>query len=551
MYVLYSALLPSPSWSARRGSSTRRCSRRKYIGSLRERFGRLPLSFNLDGEPSLWVHAVSVGEVLAARPIAEELKTRFPGFRLLVSTTTAAGQQLAKRQLPERGRRLLLPDRLRVGRAARARPCEAPAAGADGRRDLAEYPARMPAPRRQDRDRERPRLDPVVRRATACFGRCSAACWRDVDAFCMQSDESARRMIALGADPSRVTVTGSLKFDAARLPASPAQGRPRERVLRYFRVPHDRIVVVAGSTMRGEELPVLRAFRRDQTRLAARAAGHRAAPRRSVHEVDAHRARRRLRHGAPHGAGRRRRSARRRRRARHDRRAGARSTRSRRWPSLAEAWSRPAGTTSSSRRCTGGRLSSGRRCPTSPRSPTCSSPSDAAVQVANRRGARGGADLARRAIRCAGPRSARRRARWSTRTAAPRRRTLEVIARLLPRSGRSCDPSAGPLTHLVLTIASHLYALGTRVRRRSRCRRPDARAASTRPVVSVGNLASAARGKTPLVGVHRATARRRGRAARHPEPRVRPRTRAGGWRHRRQRRRSGFAPTSSARATSR
>src|SRR4026207_1968059 len=39
----------------------------KYLGSLGQRFGYLPVSFNLDGDPSIWVHAVSVGEVLAAR----------------------------------------------------------------------------------------------------------------------------------------------------------------------------------------------------------------------------------------------------------------------------------------------------------------------------------------------------------------------------------------------------------------------------------------------------------------------------------------------------
>ena len=38
----------------------------------------------------------------------------------------------------------------------------------------------------------------------------------DVDRFCMQSEESARRLIDLGADPARVTVTGSLKFDSLR-----------------------------------------------------------------------------------------------------------------------------------------------------------------------------------------------------------------------------------------------------------------------------------------------------------------------------------------------
>jgi 3-deoxy-D-manno-octulosonic-acid transferase len=82
----------------------------------------------------------------------------------------------------------------------------------------------------------------------------------DVDRFCMQSDESARRLIDLGADPARVTVTGSLKFDSLKLPTASSHGKPRERVLRFFRIAPHRQVVVAGSTMRGEETAVLRAF---------------------------------------------------------------------------------------------------------------------------------------------------------------------------------------------------------------------------------------------------------------------------------------------------
>jgi 3-deoxy-D-manno-octulosonic-acid transferase len=82
----------------------------------------------------------------------------------------------------------------------------------------------------------------------------------NVDRFCMQGEESARRVIELGADPSRVVVTGSLKFDSAAAPETHA--RARGRVLRFLRVGADRPVIVAGSTMRGEELAVLRAFRR-------------------------------------------------------------------------------------------------------------------------------------------------------------------------------------------------------------------------------------------------------------------------------------------------
>src|SRR5207302_1520231 len=72
-----------------------------------------------------------------------------------------------------------------------------------------------------------------------------------VDRFCMQSEESARRLIDLGADASRVTVTGSLKFDSLQIPTAATHGKPRERVLRFFRLAPNQVVIVAGSTMKG------------------------------------------------------------------------------------------------------------------------------------------------------------------------------------------------------------------------------------------------------------------------------------------------------------
>src|SRR6202163_1646084 len=73
----------------------------KYIGSLGQRLGYLPLSFNVDGEDSIWIHAVSVGEALTARALAADLKSRYPRLRLFLSTTTIAGQQVARRSLTD------------------------------------------------------------------------------------------------------------------------------------------------------------------------------------------------------------------------------------------------------------------------------------------------------------------------------------------------------------------------------------------------------------------------------------------------------------------
>jgi 3-deoxy-D-manno-octulosonic-acid transferase len=261
MYLVFSAvlalgLLVGSPWFLYQG-----LRRRKYFGSLRERLGWLPVSFNLDAEPSIWIHAVSVGEVLASRPLVEELRTRYPGFRLFVSTTTVAGQQLARRQFPDVDGVFYFPldfawivrrvfDRVRprllvllegeiwphVLREARRRGVKT--AIVNGRVSARSFPRyRL--------------LGPLMRRVLG-----------DLDAICMQSDEGARRITLIGADPSRVKVTGSLKFDAVKVPPPSAHGRPRDRVLRFFAVPPTRPVIVAGSTMRGEERPVLQAFRR-------------------------------------------------------------------------------------------------------------------------------------------------------------------------------------------------------------------------------------------------------------------------------------------------
>jgi 3-deoxy-D-manno-octulosonic-acid transferase len=88
----------------------------------------------------------------------------------------------------------------------------------------------------------------------------------DVDRFCMQTEESARRIIDIGAEASRVVVTGSLKFDSISSPVAPnLEARGQNRVLRYFRITSGRPVIVAGSTMPNEEPFVLEAFRKIKT----------------------------------------------------------------------------------------------------------------------------------------------------------------------------------------------------------------------------------------------------------------------------------------------
>ncbi|HAK54656.1 MAG TPA: 3-deoxy-D-manno-octulosonic acid transferase [Acidobacteria bacterium] len=234
---------------------------RKYIGSLRQRLGYLPVSFNLDGEPSIWIHAVSVGEVLAARALLPELRECYPSLRLFMSTTTMTGQRLARQNLQGLDGVFYFPFDLSfiVNRTLRlVRP------KLFIMMETEIWPNLLRACRRQGvktmlvNGRISARSFPRYRAIRPLFRHVL----EQIDRYCAQGNESAQRLIDLGADPARVIVTGSLKFDSLEPPTARPALQSRDRVLRYFRMSERRHVVVAASTLKGEEAPVLRAFAR-------------------------------------------------------------------------------------------------------------------------------------------------------------------------------------------------------------------------------------------------------------------------------------------------
>ena len=96
MYSLYSILLlfalvlSAPWWlleMLRHG---------KYRTGLSERLGKVPDRLNQVATSTIWIHAVSVGEVLAISRVIDELKMHLPAWRVVVSTTTDTGQKLAR-----------------------------------------------------------------------------------------------------------------------------------------------------------------------------------------------------------------------------------------------------------------------------------------------------------------------------------------------------------------------------------------------------------------------------------------------------------------------
>ena len=233
----------------------------KYVGSLRQRLGYLPISFNIDGEASIWIHAVSVGEALTARALVADLRERYPRLRLYLSTTTMAGQDVARRGVPHVDGVFYFPFDWSVI-VKRTLDVVKPQLFIMMETEIWPNLLRLCAERGVQtllvNGRISSRSYPRYRLIRPFFRRVLA----HVDRFCMQSEESARRLVELGADPAKVTVTGSLKFDSLPVPSPAPLGKPRERVLRFFRVTPSRVVVMAGSTVKGEEPAILRAFAR-------------------------------------------------------------------------------------------------------------------------------------------------------------------------------------------------------------------------------------------------------------------------------------------------
>jgi 3-deoxy-D-manno-octulosonic-acid transferase len=231
-------------------------SRGKYRKGLAERLGQVPSRLQLPGteEPVIWMHAVSVGEMLAVAGLVEELRRRFPRHRLFISTTTDTGQALARRRFGEANvfyfpmdfafairpyLRALRP-RLVVVAETEFWPNFLRLAHASGAR-IAVVNARI-----SDRSW------PSYRRFRRLLRRLLA----NVDLLLAQTPEDAARLRDIGASPERVHVSGNLKFDILA-PTPPAIVESlRKSIAASAAGP----VLVCGSTVDGEEPLLLKAF---------------------------------------------------------------------------------------------------------------------------------------------------------------------------------------------------------------------------------------------------------------------------------------------------
>lgn len=227
---------------------------------LKQSFGFLPAAAlaPVADQGCLWLHAASVGEIVATSPIVRELRRELPGVPILVSVVTANGYAMARRIIPEADSIIFFPLDL-PGLSRRVIDRVRPALFVLVETEL------WPNFLLSCRERRIPVMMVNGRISDKSVGRYRYLrgvldeMLETVVRFCMQSTIDAQYIIRLGAKPRRVFVTGNTKFDQTHTEVSPAQRAELAASLRFGRTGP---VIVAGSTHPGEEEMVLAAFNR-------------------------------------------------------------------------------------------------------------------------------------------------------------------------------------------------------------------------------------------------------------------------------------------------
>jgi 3-deoxy-D-manno-octulosonic-acid transferase len=241
-------VLGSPWWLWRMATT------HKYREGLARRLGRVPAALCQDRRPVLWLHAVSVGEVLAVSRLVAELSEAFPSFRVLISTTTRTGQELARQRF---GAERVFYCPLDLPWAVRAylrdlQPSMLILAETEFWPNLLRGCFRRQIPIVVVNARISDRSWPRYRRLRALW----RPLLRPLRRALAQSETDAERLRALGCAAERVTVSGNLKFDVRA-----AQEAEATRLLRTAASDTLRFVV-AGSTLDGEEATLFEAWPR-------------------------------------------------------------------------------------------------------------------------------------------------------------------------------------------------------------------------------------------------------------------------------------------------
>jgi 3-deoxy-D-manno-octulosonic-acid transferase len=256
MYLLYSAslalflLLTLPYWllqMMRHG---------KYRAGLPQRFGAVPPRLAGKAERNtVWIHAVSVGEVVASSGVVAALQEKLPSHQVVISTTTNTGQKLAAQRFgAENVFYFPLDFSFAVHPYLNAlRPKLVVIAETEFWPNFLRLAKRNGSRIAIINCRISDRSLPGYKRLRFLLTKVL----KNVDLFLAQTEEDRQRLIKIGAPVSRVIVAGNLKFDVAPPPSPKIVASLQKSIQQSGATP----VLVCGSTLDGEEGSLLSAFR--------------------------------------------------------------------------------------------------------------------------------------------------------------------------------------------------------------------------------------------------------------------------------------------------
>lgn len=246
---LCAALLASP-WLL-----YRRCVLNKRLGDWRQKcLGSLPVRDHR--QPCIWLHAVSVGEVVQLGPVLEQLRRQQPGVELWISTTTVTGHEVARELYPQHTVCYFPFDfSWSVSRALdRVQPVAVVLVELELWPNFIAAATRRQIPvvlingRVSDRSYRSYRwIRPLLRRVLP-----------QLKQIAVQNQTYANRLLDMGANADQISVTGSIKFD--RIETNRANARALA-IRHSLGVRDDETVFIAGSTQSPEEELALEAYR--------------------------------------------------------------------------------------------------------------------------------------------------------------------------------------------------------------------------------------------------------------------------------------------------
>ncbi len=224
-----------------------------------QRFGLLPDSLRqlCRQRRVIWVHAVSVGETIASRPLLKGLRERYPDHLLLVSNTTETGQAIVASYGEVDGYFYFPFDFLPSVRLAL--DSLNPAMVIIMETEI------WPNFNREAARRGIPLFLANGRISDRSYRRYQTYAWffrhplHDFALLCMQTELDRKRIISIGAPPARVMAVGNLKYD---IPISAPDHDQQQSLRQEYGIPDGVVLLVAASTHSGEEPPVIEAYRR-------------------------------------------------------------------------------------------------------------------------------------------------------------------------------------------------------------------------------------------------------------------------------------------------